>query len=174
LSRELPRQDPAAAHDGDLTPERQALLAELSDEVRANQRATDTVDDVAAQLLGVNRTDARCLDLLDQHGQLSAGALAAASGLTSGAITAVVDRLERLGYAHRVTDPSDRRRVLVELTPKARELSWELFGPLAEAVAPLLADYSDDQLRLLIDFHRLGREVQQQHAAWLRARLRDR
>src|SRR5436305_4719637 len=117
-------------------PERLALLDELSHLVRSNQRITDVVDDLVAQLLGVNRTDGRCLDLLEHHGRMSAGQLAAQSGLTTGAITSVIDRLERLGYARRVPDPSDRRRVMVEPTDKARELGWELFGPMAEEVVP--------------------------------------
>jgi DNA-binding MarR family transcriptional regulator len=137
--------------------------------VRANQRATDAVDEAAAQLLGLNRTDGRCLDILDQHGQMSAGELARQSGLTTGAITAVIDRLERIGYVQRVADPSDRRRVLVGPTQQAREDSWELFGPLAEAVRPMLSGYSDEDLRLLIDFQRLSRELQERHPEWIRA-----
>src|ERR1700749_3793347 len=103
----------------ELTPERERLYDELSGEVRANQRATDVVDELVSQLLGVNRTDARCLDILDERGSMSAGDLAEASRLTTGAITAVIDRLERAGLAQRVPDPADRRRVLVDLTPKA-------------------------------------------------------
>src|SRR5512135_1079255 len=99
--------------------DRERLYAELGNEVRASQRATDMVDELICQLLGINRTDARCLDILDQHGSMSAGDLAEASRLTTGAITAVVDRLERAGLARRVPDPTDRRRVLVEPTPKA-------------------------------------------------------
>jgi DNA-binding MarR family transcriptional regulator len=156
-------------------PDRRAqLINELGDEVRANQRATAIVDELAAELMGVNRTDGRCLDLLEQQGQMSAGELARASGLTTGAITAVVDRLERLGYAQRVPDPADRRRVLVEPTPKARAVGWELFGPLAESARPLLDPYSDEQLELLIEFNRLGRESQESHAERLRARLAER
>jgi DNA-binding MarR family transcriptional regulator len=150
------------------------LIGQLGDEVRANQRATAVVDELAGELMGVNRTDGRCLDLLEQRGQMSAGEMAGASGLTTGAITAVIDRLERLGYARRVPDPADRRRVLVEPTPKARAVSWELFGPLAETVQPLLDRYSDEQLELLIEFNRLGREVQERHAEMLRSRLRER
>jgi DNA-binding MarR family transcriptional regulator len=153
---------------------RATLIGQLGDEVRANQRATAVVDDLAGELMGVNRTDGLCLDHLEHRGQMSAGELARATGLTTGAITGVVDRLERLGYARRVPDPADRRRVLVEPTQKARAAAWELFGPLAETVQPLLDRYSDEQLELLIEFHRLGREVQERHAEMLRARLRER
>ena len=155
--------------------ERARLQRELSDEVRANQRSTDVVDELVSQLMGINRTDSRCMDILDQHGSMSAGDLAEASRLTTGAITAVIDRLERAGFARRVPDPSDRRRVLVELTPKAYAAAYELMvEPLKELYAPVAARYSDDDLRLLIDFTRQGRELQERHAEWLRERLAQR
>jgi DNA-binding MarR family transcriptional regulator len=139
----------------DLSGERERLQNELSNEVRANQRATDIVDELVCQLMGVNRNDARCLDILDQHGSMSAGDLAEASRLTTGAITAVIDRLERAGYARRVPDPADRRRVLVELTQRAYETAVELMvEPYQELYKPLAARYTDDDLRLLIDFTR--------------------
>jgi DNA-binding MarR family transcriptional regulator len=146
----------------DLSPERLQLYAELGDEVRANQRATDEVDELLAEALGINRTDARCMDLLDQHGRMTAGELAEASRLTSGAITAVIDRLERAGIARRVPDPSDRRRVLVEPTEKAVEFANELMvEPMRRLYTPMAERYSDDDLRL----------IQERHADWLRERL---
>src|ERR1700683_4247578 len=117
----------------DLSPKRAELLTELGTQVRASQRSTDAVDELVTELMGINRTDARCLDLIDEHNQLSAGQLAELSGLSTGAITAVIDRLERGGIAQRVADPNDRRKVLVELTQHGRELSWELMGkPMME------------------------------------------
>jgi DNA-binding MarR family transcriptional regulator len=155
-----------------LSRDREQLYAELGDEVRANQRATDVVDELMCQLLGVNRTDARCLDILDQHGSMSAGDLAEASRLSTGAITGVIDRLERAGLAHRVPDPSDRRRVLVELTPKAYARATELMvEPMRKLYLPMAERYSDEQLRLIIEFTRAGRELQERHAEWLRERL---
>jgi len=141
--------------------------------VRANQRATAIVDDLASELMGINQTDGRALDLLDQHGRMSAGELARASGLSTGAVTAVVDRLERSGYAQRVPDPQDRRRVLVEMTAKAKATTEELFGPLADSAWPLLERWTDEQLEMLLEFLRLSRGVQEQHANWLRERLED-
>lgn len=151
------------------------LLQQLQAEVRANQRATDVIDELLSQLLGINRTDARCLDILDEHGRMGAGDLAAASRLTTGAITAVIDRLERAGYVRRVRDRSDRRRVLIEVTPKASDAAYELMvAPMIALGKPIEERYSDDDLRLIIDFTRLGREIQEQHAEWLRRRLRER
>jgi DNA-binding MarR family transcriptional regulator len=157
-----------------MSRDRHALLAELLHEIRANQRATDAVDEAAAQSMGVNRTDAKCIDILDQHGRMSAGELAHQSGLTTGAVTAVIDRLERVGYVRRVADSADRRRVLVELTPRLRRMIEELMGPLGDEGFPLVDRYSDEQLELLIEFTRMGRELQERHAAWLRERLRER
>jgi DNA-binding MarR family transcriptional regulator len=90
--------------------------------------------------------------------------------LTTGAVTAVIDRLEQIGFVHRVADPGDRRRVLVELTPPGVETIAELMGPLAEQGRSLLSAYSDDQLELLLEFTRAGREMQERHADRLRTR----
>jgi DNA-binding MarR family transcriptional regulator len=97
------------------------------------------------------------------------------TAITTGAITAVIDRLERAGYAHRVADPDDRRRVLVELTDKSRAAAWELMvAPMQAAFEPLLERYSEADLELLTDFMRTGREIQERHAEWLREKLRER
>ncbi len=102
----------------------------------------------------------------------SAGEIARLSGLTTGAVTAVIDRLEKAGYARRVGDPADRRRVLVELTERARQLAWELMGePMSNNGREVVERYSDEQLELLVEFTRTGRELQERHAEWLRARL---
>jgi DNA-binding MarR family transcriptional regulator len=149
-------------------------MLRLAEEIRSGQRATDKVDELVAELLGVNRTDARCLDILEQDGRISAGKLASSSGLSTGAVTAVVDRLQRAGYVRRVPDPTDRRRVFVELTERAQELMGR---PMREAGRPLIDSYSDAELELLIEFQRRGREMQERHAEWLRAQtprlLRD-
>ena len=155
----------------DAQADRAALLNALTDAVRANQRGTDAVDELVGQLLKVNRTDGRILDLLEQHGRMSAGRLAGASGLTSGAITVAVDRLERAGYARRVPDPADRRRVLVEPTELTRDLTIELFGPMIADSQPLGDLYTDEELRLLLDFNLRSAEIQERHAERLRERL---
>jgi DNA-binding MarR family transcriptional regulator len=149
------------------------LIEELSREVRAAQGAVDQMDDAACRALGINRTDGRCLDVIDREGPVAAGRLAEASGLTTAAVTAVIDRLERAGYARRVGDPDDRRRVLVELTPLARERADVIWGPFA-MFREVLSRYTVEQLELLRDFHRMGREYNERRAAEVRAmRLAD-
>ena len=157
-----------------MSRDRHQLLADLLDEIRRGQRATELVDEAACRLMGVNRTDGRCIDILEQRGRLTAGQLADEARLTSGAITAVIDRLERAGYARRVSDPNDRRRVLVEPTEKAYAVAEELMGRLGERGFAKTAGYTDEQLELLLDFTRFGRELQEEHADWLRRRLAER
>jgi DNA-binding MarR family transcriptional regulator len=170
----LQQRQHAPGHGDAPVDRRQALLSALEYEVRAGQRSTDIHDDLICGLLGINRSDSRCLDILEQQGRMTAGQLATESRLTTGAITAVIDRLERAGYAHRVPDPSDRRRVLIQLTPKAYEAAAELMGPMAEAAEDLADRYSDDELQLILDFQRMGRAMQERHADWLRERLKAR
>jgi DNA-binding MarR family transcriptional regulator len=149
-----------------------ALGDRLGDLVRESQRGTDITDDLLCQLLGINRSDSRCLDILDQRGRMTAGALAQESGLSTGAITAVIDHLEKAGYAKRIPDPSDRRRVMVELTDKARQAGYELMaGPMMEAGELLMERYSERDLELMIDFMERGAEIRENHIAWLRAKL---
>jgi DNA-binding MarR family transcriptional regulator len=174
LSREASKSAVPDSAADPVQARKEALGDVLADEVRANQRATDVVDDLLCELFGVNRTDGRVMDLLEQHGRLTAGRLAEASGLTTGAITAVIDRLERVGYVQRVADPDDRRRVLVELTDKARMAAYELMvAPMQAAAEPLFERYSENDIKLLTDFMRTSREIQERHAEWLRAKLRD-
>ncbi len=84
--------------------ERERVMQALGEAVRAYQNALDKADDAVAEILGINRTDARAGDIVDQHGRITAGQLAVEAGLTTGAVTAVVDRLERTGLIRRVRD----------------------------------------------------------------------
>ncbi len=131
---------------------------------RLHQNDYDRFEDAAAEFFGVNRTAMRCMEVLDRVGQLTAGDIARETGLTSGAVTAMLDRLERVGYVRRLRDEADRRRVLVELTDKARQLAAEVYGPLADAMVEF-ERYSDEELMLIRDFLRLGSATLIAHAA---------
>src|SRR3979490_3402685 len=100
-----------------MSSRKRKVFEELIYEVRRSQAATDRFDQAVADAIGLNRTDMRCLDVLSREGPVTAGRLAEATGLTSGAMTTALDRLERAGYARRTRDATDRRRVLVEATP---------------------------------------------------------
>jgi DNA-binding MarR family transcriptional regulator len=153
---------------------RTEIVVAISHEARASQNQTDLLDEAAAEILGINRTDHRCMDILDRHARLTAGELAEASGLTTGAVTSVLDRLERAGYARRVRDTVDRRRVLVQLTPKARRLAGRIYGPLAQAHAKQFDRYTTEQLALILEFIRDGHEVGASQLARVKAMRKTR
>jgi DNA-binding MarR family transcriptional regulator len=153
---------------------RDELVREVSREIRAAQNASDQLDEAFAEYLGVNRTDLRCLDIIDQHGRMTAGQLADESGLTTGAVTAVLDRLEGAGYVTRARDATDRRRVFVELTTEARRRAAEAYGPLAEATAEAFDRLPDRAIKTVREFLRTGRVINLDQAAQLRQRTLER
>src|SRR5919197_5271858 len=108
------------------------LINELVAEFRISGNQDTAFDGLAAEHLGVNRTDLHCLNIIENSGGLTAGELAAAAGLTTGAVTGVIDRLQRVGYARRVPDPTDRRRVKLEVTPKFYARADRIWGPVAK------------------------------------------
>ncbi|MGP0053098.1 MAG: MarR family winged helix-turn-helix transcriptional regulator [Solirubrobacteraceae bacterium] len=157
-----------------MSSDKRDVFDELINEVRRSQSATQRFDQAVAEALGLNRTDMRCVDTIDREGPVPAGRLAAATGLTTGAITTVLDRLERAGYARRVHDPRDRRRVLVELTPEIRERTNVFYGPHSALSEQLFQRYTREQLELLLEFTRAGREFNERHAAEIERQNRTR
>jgi len=116
----------------------------------------------------------RCLDILDRLGRLTAGQLAEQTGLTTGAVTTVIDRLEKAGYARRVRDTDDRRRIYVELTDEARQHAGRFYSEHAQLGESLYRQYTEEQIALLLEFVKRGREFNEQKAAELERRLRER
>lgn len=149
---------------------REALIAVLGDEVRANQSAVDALDEAVAGHLGVNRTDLRCLEtLLTELPEATPGQLATRLGLTTGSVTAMLDRLAKLGYVTRSPDEMDRRKVVVRPTDEVTRRTGEIYGPIAGEGARELARYTVAELELLIDFQRRTRALQDRHLARVRA-----
>jgi DNA-binding MarR family transcriptional regulator len=138
---------------------------------RRYQQGTDALDQAASEWFGINRTDLRCMDVVLQRGRLSAGELASAAGLSPGAVTAALDRLERAGYAVRVRDTEDRRRVFVEPTQRAIEGARQVYGPLREAGTSVIERFSDRQLAAIADFLERGADLQLVRASELREQL---
>jgi DNA-binding MarR family transcriptional regulator len=148
---------------------REHLLADIGAAIRAYQTQTDNFDQAIADLAGMNRTDMRCLDLIDQAGGMTAGELARAANLTTGAVTAVVDRLEAPGMARRVRDAEDRRRVRIEVTPRLAEVSAPIFAPLIEESIRWMSRYSEEELAVILDFLRRAVEFQARQVERVRA-----
>ena len=131
--------------------ERQGLVAALGAALREVSGLGVLYSHAVAARVGLAPTDLECLGYL-ADGPVSAGALAEATRLTTGAITGVIDRLERAGFATRQADPADRRRVLVQATPAAMARVAPLYAPLEQAALGALQDYTDAELSLLLDF----------------------
>lgn len=110
------------------------------------------VSQTVAARFGLNTTDLECLDLIQLEGKVSAGRLATATGLTSGATTALIDRLERAGYVERFDDPADRRRVLVRIRKGSIDEIAKAYGPMQKRMFALWSGYSEAELAVIEDF----------------------
>lgn len=150
--------------------ERVAAIAQMVDALRASQTASDMMDEAFCDFLGINRTDGRCLDVIDRLGEITAGQLATEVGLTTGAVTAMVDRLESAGLLQRKRDPSDRRKVLIEMTDEAKQITTEIYGQMAQATAPFISQLTDRDLVTLISFFYASRDVNVELAKQVRSR----
>jgi DNA-binding MarR family transcriptional regulator len=116
--------------------------------------ATVMFHSAVADRLGINVTDVKCYSLLRQAGSMTAGELAEQTGLTTGAITGVIDRLEKAGLARRGRDATDRRRVIIELVdnPEHEKLLMQLYQPMGSAIAALVGSYSEAERKVIFDF----------------------
>jgi DNA-binding MarR family transcriptional regulator len=131
---------------------REDLLARMSETMRIYMARAVVFQDAVAKSVGLNSTDLQCANLLLLHGSATPGELAERSGLTAGgAVTAVIDRLERRGLVHRSRDTVDRRRVII--TADAAEL-WRLVGPSYERITDRWNEYlkalTDNQIEFAI------------------------
>lgn len=147
---------------------REELEAAFGTAIRAYQTGVDNFDQAMADHIGINRTDGRCIDLIDQAGGMTAGELAKAAGLTTGAVTAVIDRLEAAGIARRVAEPEDRRRVRIEATEKLWELSEPLLGPMIAESQAIIDELSDSEIARFTEFMNRAIEIQARHTERVR------
>jgi DNA-binding MarR family transcriptional regulator len=107
-----------------------------------------------AQRLGMHPSDLDCLGFLADHESVTAGHLAEATGLTTGAVTRMIDRLERAGYVRRLADSTDRRRVLVEPVAEHMQVIGQQYLALQAAFEATFAAYTAEQLDLVLEFLR--------------------
>lgn len=129
-----------------------ALLREVS--TQAIKRSN-----LVSAILGINSTDLEALEVLMRLGKATAGVLAAETGITGGAVTKMVDRLEKAGFILRETDPNDRRKVYITLHVNNLESKvLPLYQSLMGAVNALLDEYSPQEQQLIISF--LSRSIQ--------------
>jgi DNA-binding MarR family transcriptional regulator len=156
--------------------------AKRAEIMAAMERATKTlsaqnlaVSQAIAERLGINVSDLECLTLARFAGDegVTAGDLAAATALTSGAITGVIDRLERAGLVRRDRDASDRRKVIVRPTACVEKTVPPLFEPLHRSMTAMWTSYSDEHLELILDFLMKCRDLLRAEGVALRTAQRS-
>ena len=148
---------------------RDELVAALNRAMRDASGQGVLYSQAVAERLGINSTDLECLDIIVMRGPVTAGELARATGLTTGAITGVIDRLDRAGFAMRERDAADRRKVLVAALPAVERRVVPLFKPMEHATLSALSAYDDKELALLLNFFVRAHEAALAAMAMLRA-----
>ena len=142
-----------------------ALVREMPWYISASVRFQIAV----AHQLGMPVTDVHAIGALLELGPIGARQLADLMGMTTGAVTRLVDRLERGGYVRREPDSADRRRVVLRVVPERIAEIGRFYEPMGRRWQEQVAGCSDDELRFLLDFVRQGREYTQAETAALRA-----
>ena len=133
---------------------RRDLLNQIADLGRRISTQTVFLHQAIAQTVGLNATDTKCIDLILSHSErtMTAGELSDKTGLTTGAITHILDRLERRRFIKRVRDTQDRRKVLVRVRAESLQPLVPKYEEVGKAYMALAEEYSDDELAVICDY----------------------
>lgn len=148
---------------------RERLLVALDEAIRKLGAQAVLVSELVAARVGLNCTDLECLDLLHLAGPTTAGQVSTHSGLTTGATTAVIDRLERAGFVKRRRDSNDRRVVLVEVLDDCLPEVAPLYRSLQEDLAKVNGRYTNRDLAVVARYMTEALEALARHVEWLQA-----
>src|ERR1700675_744262 len=135
---------------------RAALMEELEHAVRRSSALGVLSGQTVASRAGISSSDLECLDFLNLDGRVTAGRLAEVTGLTTGAITGVVDRLEKAAFVRRERDENDRRKVFIAIVPEKVARIGRFYEHMQRAILKDWETYSDAELRLLLRFMTQG------------------
>lgn len=114
---------------------------------------------LAAQSLGLFYTDLKSADLLFEYGPMTAGELGKKTGLSTGSVTALIDRLEHAGYVKRENDPNDRRRVIIVPIKESRQHIKKLFSTLSDSAVALCKQYTPEELETIFGFFKKSTDL---------------
>jgi len=147
------------------------MLVESIVERLARRHSTAAVlfHHAVAERLQLGPTDHKCLDLLRERPEMTGSEVAIITGLTTGAVTGVVSRLERAGYLHRELDPNDRRKQILHAVPERAQEVHEVMAPLRRDLAEVLEGFDSHQLTAVAEFLARSTDIAFRHAALLRA-----
>jgi DNA-binding MarR family transcriptional regulator len=129
-----------------------------------------------AQSFGLNATDTKCLDLIlnGPDGSVTAGWLSERTGLTTGAITHILDRLEKRGFIERVRDTEDRRKVFIRVRPESLAPLIPKYEAVGKAYISLAEQYDDHDLELICEYLERTSEISERELARMIAARRSR
>src|SRR6266566_3047321 len=128
---------------------RAALMEELEHAMRRSSAQGVIFGQTVANSVGISGSDLECLDFLNLEGRVTAGRLAEVTGLTTGAITGVVDRLEKAGLVRRERDADDRRKVFIRTVPENVAKIGRFYEHMQRAILKDWESYTDAELKLL-------------------------
>jgi DNA-binding MarR family transcriptional regulator len=129
-----------------------AVVDPLHDELRKQGAYTVLFLHAVAEHFGLTVAELVCGNLLDMFGAMPAGRLAELTGLTSGAMTGVIDRMESSGFVRRIADPKDRRRVIVEPTRHRDAEFGRIFAGLGRGLLETFAELTPAQHAIVLAF----------------------
>jgi len=150
-------------------PPRKALLEKLWNLGRAASTQTVFLHQAIAQSFGLNATDTKCLDLIltNPGVAVTAGWLSAMSGLTTGAVTHILDRLEKRKLIQRVRDTRDRRKIFIRVREENLAPLVPRYEAVGKAFMELAGEYKDEELRVSCDYMERILEVSRKELAKL-------
>ena len=147
-----------------MSPSRKAdLIQEIVVAIQDEQTQQTFLSNAIADRLGLSPSELEVMGTLVSRGPLSAGELAKRTGLTSGAVTRLIDRLVERGSVRRRDDPNDRRRVLVEITPGALKVCEPFYGPIEAEGTALLEGRTEKELEVILEYLRVSYEFSKRH-----------
>jgi DNA-binding MarR family transcriptional regulator len=155
-------------------PAHAAKVAELMHEMQLMTGQSILLSEGIARAVGLNGTDLEALGIIQAQERTTAGDLASATGLTTGAVTSVIDRLERAGFIRRENDPGDRRKVLLRLQPEQTAKIQQHYASLDAGMRQLASRYAANEIDLLIEFMRESTAIAAQHVATIAGTSRKR
>jgi DNA-binding MarR family transcriptional regulator len=138
---------------------RKELMEQLQFLGQMSSTETALFHQTAASKNGLGITDMKTISTLMQEGPMTAGQIAARLSLTTGAITSVIDRLEKAGIAKRYPDAKDRRKVIVKVVPERIKQTGNTYDSIGKAFGALLQKYSTKELEFLVDFYKTSIEI---------------
>ena len=175
MSSPIPKKAAHLKTRGPRRPRRE-LLDRLWDLGRIMSTQTVFLHQAIAQSVGLNATDTKCVDLIlrGPSGSVTAGGLSEATGLTTGAITHILDRLEKRGFVERVRDTRDRRKVFVRVRPETLAPLTPKYEAIGNAYMKMVEQYSDKELQLICEYMEKASEISERELAGLIRANRER